>query len=163
MADFRQGSGLFSANSKEKEPQGIAVAFPSYRLRTVFQKIYMKKITVSLLCLSALAVSAIAQDGVPADNTAKNQRDRSGDTQTSGDQSNNSPDLKTTAAIRRAVMADDSLSMTAKNVKIITAGDTVTLRGPVNTAEEKTKIEQLAQSVASNVKIDNQLEVKDAK
>ena len=123
----------------------------------------MKKITVSLLCLSALAVSAIAQDGVPADNTAKNQRDRSGDTQTSGDQSNNSPDLKTTAAIRRAVMADDSLSMTAKNVKIITAGDTVMLRGPVNTAEEKTKIEQLAQSVASNVKIDNQLEVKDAK
>jgi len=128
----------------------------------MFQKIYMKKITVSLLCLSAFAVSAIAQDGAPADNTAKNQRDRSGDTQTSGDQSNNSPDLQTTAAIRRAVMADGSLSMTAKNVKIITAGDTVTLRGPVNTAEEKTKIEQLAQSVASNIKIDNQLEVKGA-
>lgn len=128
----------------------------------MFQKIYMKKITVSLLCLSVFAVSAIAQDGAPADNTAKNQRDRSGDTQTSGDQSNNSPDLQTTAAIRRAVMADGSLSMTAKNVKIITAGDTVTLRGPVNTAEEKTKIEQLAKSVASNVKIDNQLEVKGA-
>ena len=60
-------------------------------------------------------------------------------------------------------MADGSLSMTAKNVKIITAGDTVTLRGPVDTAEEKTKIDQLAQSAASNVKIDNQLEVKGAK
>ena len=123
----------------------------------------MKKITVSFLCLSAFAVSAIAQDNAPADNTAKNQRDRSGETKTSGDQSNNSSDLQTTAAIRRAVMAEGSLSMTAKNVKIITAGDTVTLRGPVNTTEEKTKIEQLAQSVASNVKIDNQLEVKSAK
>jgi hyperosmotically inducible periplasmic protein len=123
----------------------------------------MKKITVSFLCLSAFAVSAIAQEAAPADNTAKNERDRSGDTQTSGDQSNNSPDIQTTAAIRRAVVADSSLSMTAKNVKIITAGDTVTLRGPVNTAEEKTKIEQLAQSAASNAKIDNQLEVKGAK
>lgn len=123
----------------------------------------MKKITVSLLCLSAFAVSAIAQDNAPADNTAKNQRDRSGDTQTSGDQSNDPAAIQTTAAIRKAVVGDDSLSMTAKNVKIITAGDTVTLRGPVNTAEEKSKIEQLAQSAASNVKIDNQLEVKAAK
>ena len=137
----------------------------------------MKNITASLLCLSALAVSAIAQDSSPAnknqtsvdqsndsaaDNTAKNQRDRSGDTQTSGDQANDSASTQTTAAIRKAVVGDDSLSMTAKNIKIITAGDTVTLRGPVNTAEEKTKIEQLAQSAASNVKIDNQLEVKGA-
>ena len=68
-----------------------------------------------------------------------------------------------TAAIRRAVVADNSLSMTAKNIKIITTGDTVTLRGPVQSAEEKTKIEQLAQSAAGNAKIDNQLEVKDAK
>ena len=122
----------------------------------------MKKITVTLLCLSAFAILAIAQEGAPPDNTAKNERDRSGDAQTSGDQSNNSPDIQTTAAIRRAVVGDSSLSSTAKNVKIVTAGDTVTLRGPVNTAEEKTKIEQLAQSVASNIKIDNQLEVKGA-
>ena len=105
----------------------------------------------------------MAQDRVDADNTAKNQRDRSGETKTSGDQSNNSPDLQTPAAIRRAVVAESSLSVTAKNIKIITAGDTVTLRGPVNSAEEKTKIEQLAQSAAGNAKIDNQLEVKEAK
>ena len=125
----------------------------------------MKQFTLPLLCVSALAVSAIAQEASPAaaDNTAINQRDRSGETQTSGDQANSSPATQTTAAIRRAVMADDSLSMTAKNIKIITAGDTVTLRGPVQSAEEKTKIEQLAQSAAGNAKIDNQLEVKDAK
>jgi hyperosmotically inducible protein len=125
----------------------------------------MKRLTLPFLCVSALAVSAMAQEASPAaaDNTVKNQRDRSGETQTSGNQSNDSAAIQTTAAIRRAVVADDSLSMTAKNIKIITAGDTVTLRGPVQSAEEKTKIEQLAQSAAGNAKIDNQLEVKDAK
>ena len=125
----------------------------------------MKRFTLSFLCVSALVLSAMAQDASPpaTDNTAKNQRDRSGDTQTSGDQSNDSAATQTTAAIRRAVVGDDSLSTTAKNIKIVTAGDTVTLRGPVNTAEEKTKIEQLAQSAASNIKIDNQLEVRDAR
>src|SRR6478672_4375910 len=85
---------------------------------------YMKHITLSLLCLSALTITAIAQDGADADNTKKNQRDRSGETQTSGDQSNRSEDVKLTAAIRRAVVADDSLSATAKNIKIITANET---------------------------------------
>ena len=125
----------------------------------------MKRFTLSFLCVFALAVSAMAQDAspAPADNTARNQRDRSGDTQTSDDQANSSPATQTTAAIRRAVMADDSLSMTAKNIKIITTGDTVTLRGPVQSAEEKNKIEQLAKSAAGSAMIDNQLEVKDAK
>jgi osmotically-inducible protein OsmY len=120
----------------------------------------MKKITVSFLCLSAFALSAIAQEGTAPDNSAKNKRDRSGETQTSGDQSNKKEDIKISAAIRKAVVSDKSLSATAKNIKIITAGETVTLRGPVKTAEEKTKIEQLAQSAAGNAKIDNQLEVK---
>lgn len=123
----------------------------------------MKNITLTFICLSAFAVSAIAQQSAPADNTAKNQRDRSGETKTPGDQPNDSPDVQMAAAVRRAVMADDSLSMTAKNVKIIAVGDTVTLRGPVDTAEEKTKIEKLAHSAASNLKVDNQLEVKPAK
>ena len=120
----------------------------------------MKQTILSFLCLSALTLSAGAQDNPAADNTEKNQRDRSGETKTSGDQSNSSEDVKITSAIRRAVVADHSLSATAKNIKIITANETVTLRGPVKTAEEKTKIEQLAQSAAGKAKIDNQLEVK---
>ena len=97
------------------------------------------------------------------DNSGKNERDRSSETQTSGDQSNSKEDMNTTAAIRRAMVKDDSLSVAAKNVKIITANGTVTFRGPVKTDAEKTKIEQLAQSAAGNAKIDNQLEVKDSK
>ena len=127
------------------------------------QLTYMKRITLSLFCLSLFALSAIAQDTPAADNTRKNERDRSGETKTSGDQSNNQEDVKTTAAIRRAVVKDDSLSMTAKNIKIITANGTITLRGPVKTDAEKAKIAELAQSAAGNAKIDNQLEVKASK
>ena len=94
--------------------------------------------------------------------TRKNERDRSGETKTPGDQSNSPEDLKITQAIRQAVVKDESLTMTAKNVKIITAGGQVTLRGPVNTAEEKTKIEKLAKAAAGEAKVDNQLEVKAA-
>jgi len=119
----------------------------------------MKKITLSLLFASAFALSAIAEEKLDADNTAKNERDRSGETQTSGDQSNSPEDIKITAAIRRAVVAEKSLSMTAKNVKIITAAGMVTLRGPVNSAEEKATIAKLAHSAAGEAKIDNQLEV----
>jgi osmotically-inducible protein OsmY len=119
----------------------------------------MKKIILSLFCLSALTWSTIAQDSA-ADNTRKNERDRSGETATSGDQSNSQEDVNITAAVRRAVVGDKSLSMTAKNVKIITANGTVTLRGPVKNDAEKAKIAELAQSAASNAKIDNQLEVK---
>jgi hyperosmotically inducible protein len=124
----------------------------------------MKRTFLALASIIALSLTAMATDEnqADADNTAKNQRDRSGDTQTSGDQSNNREDLKTTQAIRKALMNDSSLSMTAKNIKIITADGQVTLRGPVKSADEKSKIDQLAKGAAGNAKIDNQLEIKAA-
>ncbi|MFL5237732.1 MAG: BON domain-containing protein [Rhizomicrobium sp.] len=128
----------------------------------------MKRLTLSLLSLVALALSATAQESTTnsktaADNTGRNERDRSGESKTSGDQSESSEDIKTTAAIRRAVVGDGSLSMTAKNVKIITANGIVTLRGPVNSAAEKSKIAELAKKNAGKAKIENQLDVKAAK
>ncbi len=128
----------------------------------------MKRTILSLLCISALTVAAYAEDkdtaGQPAvDNTAKNARDKSNETLTSGDQSNSPEDIKITAAIRRAIVADKSLTMTAKNVKIITADGKVTLRGPVKTDAEKMKIAELATKEAGQTTIDNQLEVKESK
>ena len=122
----------------------------------------MKRTLLALACLNALSLAAFAADNEKSkpDNTATNERDRSGETQTSGDQSNSSADLKITQAIRQALMKDDQLSMTAKNIKIITANGQVTLRGPVKTAQEKSKIDQLARSAASGAKIENQLDVK---
>jgi hyperosmotically inducible periplasmic protein len=126
------------------------------------QKNYMKRITLSLICICSLALSVVAQEVKP-DNSGKNERDRSGETKTSGDQSNSSEDTKITADVRRAIVKDSSLTMTAKNVKVITEGGIVTLRGPVKSAEEKAKIEQLAAAAASGAKIDNQLEIKESR
>jgi hyperosmotically inducible protein len=128
----------------------------------------MKRTILSIVCLSALSLSAYATDkdkasNAAADNTAKNERDTSDDAKTSGDQSNSPEDIKTTAAIRRAIVADKSLTMTATNVKIITADGKVTLRGPVKTAAEKTKIAQIASKEAGKATIENQLEVKESK
>jgi len=121
----------------------------------------MKRILLALACLSAVSSAAMAADDeTKADNTAINERDRSRETQTSGDQSNSSADLKITQAIRQALMKDGELSMTAKNIKIITDNGEVTLRGPVKNAQEKAKIDQLARSAAGGAKIVDQLDVK---
>jgi hyperosmotically inducible periplasmic protein len=96
------------------------------------------------------------------DNTGRNVRDR-GQTLTSADQSESKADLTLTQKIRQAVMADDSLSMTAHNVKIITVNGVVTLRGPVKTEDERTKIAAKAEQVAGAGKVQNFLEVAGAK
>jgi hyperosmotically inducible periplasmic protein len=120
----------------------------------------MKEI-IALACLSAFSLAALAgNEKTKPDNTAINERDRSGKTKTSGDQSNSSADLKITQAIRQGLMKDSELSTTAKNIKVITANGHVTLRGPVKNAQEKAKIDQLARSAAGGAKIDDQLDVK---
>jgi hypothetical protein len=94
-----------------------------------------------------------------ADNTRLNARDRNG-TLTPIDQGNSKAEIGITASIRRGVMGDHSLSFTAKNVKIITVGTRVTLRGPVKSDAERTEIENLARQTAGVTDVDDQLEVK---
>jgi osmotically-inducible protein OsmY len=123
----------------------------------------MKKIVLlfSLALLVLGGYAGTAQPGQTApDNTGRNVRDRSGTTLTPGDQSENEADRTLTQQIRQAVMADKSLSTTAKNIKIITVDGVVTLRGPVKSPQEKKTIETKAQQVAGVNKIDNKLEVK---
>jgi hyperosmotically inducible protein len=64
-----------------------------------------------------------------------------------------------TADIRRMVVDDGSLSMIAKNVKIITIEGVVTVRGPVETEEEKAAVESHAKQAGAKT-ITNQLEIK---
>ena len=136
----------------------VAISNTSLETKT---KGLMKGIILALASLSVVSLAAFADnEKAKPDNTTINERDRSGETKTSGDQSNSSADLKTTQAIRQALMKDGELSMTAKNIKVITADGHVTLRGPVNTAQEKAKIDQLAKSAAGGAQIDNQLDVK---
>jgi osmotically-inducible protein OsmY len=116
-------------------------------------------LSTSLLALGSIAL-AQNPTPVPRDNTAVNTRDRAPDAMTAGQQSNSKSDLELTAEIRRAVVKDDSLSMLAHNVKIVSTNGNVVLRGPVNTEAEKASIASKAQTIAGVGKVDNQLEVK---
>lgn len=130
----------------------------------------MKKTTLLLatLVLAGGSMGPVLAENQPhprlfaqtdADNTGKNVRDRDDKTLTPGDQSSNPADVELTRRIREAVVADDSLSTNAHNVKIITINGTVTLRGPVASAEEKAKIEATAQKLAGKKQVENHLEV----
>ncbi len=92
-------------------------------------------------------------------NTAWNVRDRANNTVTPFDQGNDQADINTTAQIRKQIMADPGMSMNAQNIKIVTLNGHVTLRGPVNTPDEKNRIGEIANQVAQSGNVDNQLEV----
>jgi len=127
----------------------------------------MKRLmTVVLIAPLALALPAWAGDRAPsgrsgygADDTGRNVRDRTAGAKTPGAQSNDATDLRITREIRQAVVKDDALSTNAHNVKIVTVGRVVTLRGPVDSAEERAKIDAKARGVAGVKQVDNQLEV----
>ena len=131
----------------------------------------MKKITL-LLPLALFVLGGYVGTAHPADttkappaqtapdNTGRNVRDRGGATLTPGDQAESTADLTLTQRIRKALMADKSLSTTAKNVKIITVNGLVTLRGPVNNPQEREMIVAKAQDMAGVDKVENQLEIK---
>src|SRR4051794_36368839 len=100
-----------------------------------------------LFAAAVLNVCVLAADETKKepDNSAKNARDRSGETKTPIDQSNDPADLKVTKEIRQALVKDKALSTAAKNVKVITTkGGNVTLRGPVDSAAEKANIVKVA-------------------
>jgi hypothetical protein len=116
------------------------------------------------LTLNAERTNQIANPGTnaitDANNSARNERDRNSQTLTPLDQGNNSADLATTKQIRKEIIATKDISVSARNVKIITANGRVTLRGPVQTEQEKQLIGEIAAKIAQPKNVDNQLEPK---
>lgn len=94
-----------------------------------------------------------------ADNTARNERDRSASSVLPGDQGETEADRQISANVRKAIVNDDSMSVNAQNVKVITSQGTVTLRGPVKSVKEKQAIETKARQVDGVSNVVNQLEV----
>jgi osmotically-inducible protein OsmY len=93
------------------------------------------------------------------DNTGINKRDAdTALTKTPGDQGQSKAEVDTTAAIRKRV-TDMDLSTNADNVKIITENGKVTLRGPVESDEEKQTIERLAREIAGEGNVTSELQV----
>jgi hyperosmotically inducible periplasmic protein len=92
-----------------------------------------------------------------ADNTARNAEITAAEAPTA--QGESEADIKTTAAIRKAVVDDKSLSVNAHNVKIVTANGVVSLRGPVKSEDERMNIEAKAKQAAGVTRVHNFLEV----
>ena len=103
-----------------------------------------------------------ADEATPPDNSGRNVRDREDDTLTPMDQGNSDADVKTTQAIRKAIVDNDKLSVNAQNVKIITVDGVVTLRGPVKDAAEKSTIAAAAARAPGVKRVDDQLEIEGA-
>jgi hyperosmotically inducible periplasmic protein len=94
-----------------------------------------------------------------ADNTKVNKTD-----QLSADkQKNGKHDLAITRDIRRALVADKTLSTYAHNVKVITANGEVTLKGPVRSEDERKAVEAKAIEVAGQGRVANELTIAPAK
>lgn len=92
-----------------------------------------------------------------ADNTGRNAQNPNAPTPL--DQGTSEADVTVTREIRQALMDESALSMTAKNVKVITREGKVTLRGPVAGADERSRIEAIAVRIAGMGNVTNQLEL----
>jgi osmotically-inducible protein OsmY len=126
-------------------------------------KAFVGAITATLLICAAAQVASSPANGPPAaDNTAANAADRHSEAATPADQSNSADAIQVTANIRKAIVGDKTLSTSAHNVKIVTNGNTVILRGPVASTAEKERITALARQYASGKDVLDQLTVNGA-
>ena len=125
--------------------------------------------SLTVASLPAFAAPLLAADekaadkhgaaNVKPDNTKVNKQDREQGEPTADDQKMNPADRELTRKIRRAVVADKSLSTYAHNVKIIAQDSVVTLKGPVRSGEEKSAIEAKAAEIAGSGNVKNNLTV----
>jgi osmotically-inducible protein OsmY len=93
------------------------------------------------------------------DNTRANKQRSLEGAPTADKASNEKSDLEMAAAIRRAIVEDDSLSTYAKNVKIVARDGAVHLVGPVRSEQEKRLVEELARKQAGAAKVTSDIQV----
>jgi len=121
----------------------------------------MSKVAVWLVLATSPGVLPQGVAQTKADNTAVNKRDKEPGEVTAGSQKSNKSDTHLTADIRKAIVADKSLSTYAHNVKVISRDGTVTLKGPVHSDDEvSTIMAKAAEVTGDKSKIVNQLTVK---
>jgi hyperosmotically inducible periplasmic protein len=108
----------------------------------------------------AFAQEPTSQPPTAPDNTKVNERDRSQNEPTADQQKDNRSDRDITQQIRRSIIKDKALSTYAHNVKIVTQGGQVTLKGPVRSEDEKKAIEAKAAEVAGAGKVTSELNIK---
>jgi osmotically-inducible protein OsmY/sporulation protein YlmC with PRC-barrel domain len=101
----------------------------------------------------------IGGDVTQPDNSAQNEKEMEKNAKTPTDQGNSDKDLQITKDIRSDIMSKD-LSFNAKNIKIITSHEQVTLKGVVDSEEEHKAVLAIAKKHCDAVKIVDEMKVK---
>jgi osmotically-inducible protein OsmY len=115
-------------------------------------------IAIAGVCVVSLSASGQSAQ-TPPDNSSVNKRDRAEGAATADQQKENAADRELTRKIRSALVQDKSLSSYAHNVKVITQGGKVTLKGPVRSEDEKRLVETKATEVAGAGHVSNEMSV----
>jgi osmotically-inducible protein OsmY len=112
------------------------------------------------LVATALAIAPVSFAAAQSSDKAVDMnRDARANGPTADNQKNNKTDIKTTADIRRSIVRDKSLSTNAHNVKIIARNGAVTLRGRVNSEDERKSVVAKAEEVAGHGNVTDQLKI----
>jgi len=133
--------------SWRKKPDGIALALKPGMRNTFSSTIAL----ATQLVAASFGCALIAAPALSAQTTA----DQSASTRRA--------DRQLMQKIRKAVVADKSLSTEAHNLNITSQDGTVTLRGAVKSDEEKTSIEGKATEIAGQGKVTSELTVTPSK
>jgi hypothetical protein len=129
-----------------KAPQFKTNAWPNYRDVTTLETLRLYR-------------DAISGDVTAADNSAQNVKEMDENAVDPTDQGNSEKDLQITKDIRSEIMSND-LSFNAKNIKVITKDECVTLKGVVDSKVEHQAILKIAKNHADSAKIIDDLKVK---
>jgi osmotically-inducible protein OsmY len=108
-------------------------------------------------------IAAADPMNISPDNSATNERDRSAQEPTADQGGNHMNDRDIMQKIRKGVVADKSLSTYAQNIKIISQNGKVTLKGPVQSDQEKQNIDAKATDIAGDGNVIDKLSVMPAK
>jgi hyperosmotically inducible periplasmic protein len=139
----------------------MAVASLHLRKWRIIQSMSGKPAVLGLaacLLLLQAATTLPAAAAEPPTSTDPSPNLKPADSSTPTVAARDSDDLRITAQIRQALLADKSFSLLAQRVQIATNQDAVILRGAV-LSNELNRIESLAAQYAGSRQIDNQLTV----
>lgn len=114
--------------------------------------------SILLLTLICGAYGGVTASPAEARNIATEAQEQNAPT--AGEQKNNSSDVHLAARIRKAIVSDKNLSVSAHNVKIIVRNGAVTLRGAVDSAEERNVVRSKAEQIAGGNAVRDLLTVK---
>jgi len=107
---------------------------------------------IALMCQIFSASAGLSLGAVGQDHSQPGQV-------TADQQKSNKADRELTQNIRKAIVGDKSLSMSAHNVKVISRNGTVTLKGKVTSDQEKKAIEDKATELAGPGNVTDELTV----